>query len=130
MLDVGSGRNYRIVVDTSKNRLYLLCSGDFMRAEDNPHIVEHADQACRRLNPGFTMVSDFLEMKTFGLPDVAQRVQAILMSAGVSKIATVWGSDSFSKLIVDSSAQKMGETYAERRRSFPSRAEAETWLDE
>jgi len=130
MTEIGSGGNYRFAVDPTKNRLYAWFFGDFMRAEDNPHLVEHAEQACKRLKPGFTMLTDFLEVKMVGLPDLTQRVQAVLLSYGVSKVAAVWSRESFSKHVIDSSAQKVGDAYAEKRRSFISLSDGEAWLDE
>jgi len=129
MTEIGSGLNYRFVVDPLKNRLYAWFFGDFMRSEDNPRLVDHAEEACRRLKPGFTMLTDFLEVKMVGLPDVTQRVQAVLLNYGVARVAAVWSTESFSKFVIDSSAQKVGDAYAEKRKSFTSLSEAERWLD-
>ena len=129
MIEIGSGANYRIAVDTMKNRLYFSFFGDLMRAEDGAHLLKHTDEALRKLKPGFTMLGDMVGVKMLGLPDVALQVQTILVEAGVSRIAAVWSRESFSKLVVESSAQKVGAAYTDKRKSFTDVAEAEAWLD-
>jgi len=129
MTEIGAGRNYRIAVDPMKNRMHTWYVGEFMRTEDNPRFLDHTKEACGRLKPGFTVLADMVDLKMMGLPDVAQLVQATLLDSGVARVAAVWSKESFSKLVVDSSAQKVGESYAGKRKSFASRAEAEAWLD-
>jgi len=128
MNEIGSGLNYRIAVDIVKNRMYSWFFGEIMRLEDNPDLLSDVEKACRSLKAGFTAFSDLSEVKMLGLPDVAQNVQTIILNCGVSKVASVWKRESFSKLVVDSSAQKAG-SYAEKRRTFFDQAEAEAWLD-
>jgi hypothetical protein len=67
-------------------------------------------------------------MTMMGLPDMIESLQAFLLASGVKRIATVWKADSFSKLVVDSQARKVGDSYTEKRQSFSDRAEAEAWL--
>ncbi len=65
-----------------------------------------------------------------GVPDIVQELQETVMAAGLRKLASVWDRDSFAKLVVDSSAQKVaGGAYEEKRKVFHTRAEAEAWLD-
>ncbi len=53
------------------------------------------------------------------------------MDANVKKIASVWNTETFAKMIVDSSAQKVaGGAYDVRRKVFHDKTEAEAWLDE
>ena len=63
--------------------------------------------ACDPTKPGFTALADFTEMKLLGLPDVAQKVQISISNAGVRKVASVWGHESFAKIVVNSSAEKV-----------------------
>jgi len=129
MTEIGSGANYRVGVDPMKNRMYFSYFGEIMSAEANAHMVSHAEDACRHLTPGFTVLADFLGVKMLGLPDVAQRVQLALLNGGVGKVASVWNKASFSKLVVDTSAQKVGDAYSDKRKTFFDLAEAEAWLD-
>lgn len=129
MIEIGSGRNYRIAVDTMRNRLYIWYSGEVMRSTENPQLLVHAQEACRSLKPGFSVLADYLEMTMLGLPDVIASVQATLLDSGVNRVATVWKADSFSKIVIDSQAQKVGHAYAEKRKPFSDRAKAEAWLD-
>ncbi|MCA1960408.1 MAG: hypothetical protein LDL33_06400 [Desulfomonile sp.] len=128
MNEIGSGLNYRIAVDIPKNRLYTWFFGEIMRVEDNPELLSDVEKACRSLKAGFTAFSDLSGVKMIGLPDIAQGVQTIMLNCGVSKVASVWKQESFSKLVVDSSAQKAG-SYAEKRKTFFDHTEAEAWLD-
>lgn len=128
MIEIGSGLNYRIAVDPLKNRIYYWFFGNIMRVEDNPRLLEDVEKGCRQLAPGFTALADMQEVKMLGLPDVAQGVQSILLKTGVSRVASVWSQDSFSKLVIDTSAQKVGSAYADKRKVFSSLAEAEAWL--
>ncbi len=91
---------------------------------------EAVKKACALMKSNFTCLADFCDMKLLGVPDTVKEVQTILSSAGLGKIASVWNEESFAKFIVDSSAQKMGEQYDQKRKIFNNRIEAESWLDE
>jgi len=129
MIEIGSGANYRIAADAMKNRLHFWFFGDLMREGDNPQFRDHTEEAIRRLNPGFTVIGDMAELKMLGLPDMAQELQVRLLNAGVARVASVWSRESFSKLVIESAAQKAGDAYVEKRKAFTSRAQAEAWLD-
>lgn len=131
MQEIGSDTNYRWAVDKEKNRAHLWLFGDVLTTQGVTGVVKDTKAACDALKPGFTMLADFTGLNLLALPDFAQKVQATLMDAGVKKIASVWNRDTFAKLIVDSSAQKVaGGAYDAKRRVFHSMAEAEAWLDE
>ncbi len=71
--------------------------------------------ACDALKPNFTVLADFTGLSLFGLPDFTEKVQTTLMDAGVKKIASVWNKETFAKLVVDSSAQKVAGEHTTRR---------------
>lgn len=131
MQEIGSGPNYRVEVDTAKNRIYFWFFGDVVQVSGAAHLPNDTKAACDLMRPGFTSLADFTGMKMLGVPDVVHQVQATLLSAGLRKVASVWNAESFAKFIVDSSAQKLksGE-YDAKRRVFKDRSEAEAWLDE
>ncbi len=131
MQEIGSGPNYRVEVDTAKNRIYLRFIGDIVSEAQVTGLLEAAEAACATMKPQFTTLADFTEMKLLGLPDVTQQLQMTLLNAGLRRLASVWGQETFAKLVVESSAQKVksGE-YSERRKVFKNRIEAEAWLSE
>ena len=131
MQEIGSGPSYRLEVDIPKNRIYLSFFGDALSDASVVGLLPAVKAACDLMKPGFTALADFTEMKLLGLPDVAQKVQISISNAGVRKVASVWGHESFAKIVVNSSAEKVkGGEYSERRKVFKDRAEAEAWLDE
>jgi hypothetical protein len=130
MQDIGAGINYRIAVDQEKNRVYFWFFGDIMGVEGTRNLLEDTRKACDALLAGFTGIADFTEMTLLGLPDTAQEVQRILMSSGISKMASVWGRETFGKMVVDSTALQVAHgAYEQKRRVFYDRTEAEIWLD-
>ena len=131
MQEIGSSVNYRIAIDAARNRVYFWFIGDIMSAAGTKDLPSDTKRACEALKPGFTGLADFTEMNLLGLPDMAQQVQTILMDAGLARMASVWSKESFGKLIVDSTAQKVaGGAYEARRKVFDDRASAEAWLDD
>ncbi len=93
-------------------------------------MVPATKTACETLKPGFFAIVDFTEMTMLGLPDIVQKLQETVLAAGLGKLASVWSRETFAKMVVDSSAQKVaGGGYEEKRKAFHSRAEAEAWLE-
>jgi hypothetical protein len=130
MQEIGSGAVYRIAIDQTKNRLYFWLFGDITSPSHADGMVEAVKTACNTLRPNFTVLVDFTEMKLLGLPDIVQKLQNMLMEAGLKKLASVWSGETFAKLVVDSSAHKAGGgAYDQKRQVFQNRAEAEVWLD-
>ncbi len=131
MQEIGSGPSYRVEVDKAQNRIYFSFFGDAVSESSVVGLLDAVKAGCALMKPGFTGLADFTEMKLLGLPDIVQKVQMILLNAGLRKLASVWDHESFAKIVVDSSAQKVksGE-YSEKRKVFKSRAEAEAWLNE
>lgn len=131
MQEIGSGPSYRVEVDRPKNRIYLSFFGDAVNDASVTGLLDAVKAACDLMKPGFTGLADFTEMGLLGLPDVAQKVQITLLDAGLRKLASVWDHQSFAKVVVDSSAQKVksGE-FSEKRKVFKNRVEAEAWLAE
>jgi hypothetical protein len=131
MREIGSGPNYRVEVDTAKNRIYLRFLGDIVSEAAVAGLQEAVSAACAIVKPQFTTLADFTEMKLLGLPDIVQQLQMTLLNAGLRKLASVWDHETFAKIVVDSAAQKVksGE-YSERRKVFKNKIEAEAWLSE
>ena len=131
MQEIGSGKNHRVAVDMSKNRIYLWFFGDAITAISLDLLPRNAKTARDMLKPGFTILADFTEMKLLGLTDQVTAVLGILGVAELRKAAEVWPKESFAKLVVNSLAQRVKDgAFAQKTRAFTNRAEAEAWLDE
>jgi hypothetical protein len=131
MKEIGSGPSYRVEVDTLKNRIYFSFFGDALGEASVAGLIDAVEAACALMKPGFTSLADFTEMKLLGLPDVARETQVTISHAGVRKVASIWNHESFAKIVVDSSAEKvMSGEYSEKRKVFTDRAEGEAWLND
>jgi hypothetical protein len=128
---IGSNLNYRASVDIIKNRVYLNFFGDILNTQGVDGLLPDISKAVARMKPGFTVLADFTEMTMLGLPDVVVSVQTTLAKTAMRKVASVWTEDTFAKMIVDTSAHKVGDgSYENKRRVFKNKAEADAWLDE
>lgn len=131
MKEIGSGPTYRIMIEKTKNRIYFSFFGDLVNEASVAGLLDATKASSALMKPGFTALADFREVKLLGLPDIAQKVQMTLLEAGLLKVASVWNHESFAKIIIDSSAQKVGSgMYSEKRKVFKDKVEAEAWLAE
>jgi hypothetical protein len=131
MQEIGSGKNHRVAVDISKNRIYFWFFGDALAAVNLDLLPRDARTARDMLKPDFTILADFTEMKLLGLTDQVTAVLGILGVEDLRKAAEVWPQESFAKFVVNSLAQKVKDgAFAKKTRAFKDRAEAEAWLDE
>lgn len=130
MQEIGSGKNHRVAVDKSKNRIYLWFFGDAITVMNVDLLPGHAKTARDMLKPDFTILADFTEMKLLGLTDQVTAVLGILGVADLHKAAEVWPKESFAKFVVNSLAEQVKDgAFAQKTRAFTSRVEAEAWLD-
>lgn len=130
MREIASTKNFRIEIDSSKNRLYLIVSGDALKANENLEAPAIVERACAQLKPGFTCLADHTHLNLFGLPDIAGKIQSAMERAGLRKVASVWPSESFAKIVVKSAGEQTGDAYVAKRKYFTDLAAAEAWLDE
>ena len=130
MEEVGSTNNVKIAVDKTKNRIFFVFSGDILDPKTAEPIPGITRKGCEQLRTGFTCLADFTGMNLLSLGDVAEKVQSELLRADVKKVASVWSEDTFAKMVVDRSGEKVGSEYASRRKHFTDRTTAEKWLDE
>lgn len=129
MEEIGSTGNVKVAIDRTKNRVLLTFTGDILHSAAVEPVPDIMRKACEQLNPRFACLADFTGMKLLSLTDFALNIQHELMQAGVRKVAAVWSYESFAKIIVEKSAEKVGSEYASRRKSFMDRVDAEKWLD-
>ncbi len=130
MEEIGSTGNVKVAVERAKNRILLTFTGDILHTSAVAPVSDMTRRACDQLEPRFDCLADFTGMKLLSLTDFATNIQAELMRAGVRKVAALWSYESFAKIIVEKSAEKVGREYVSRRKSFMDRAEAEKWLGE
>ena len=130
METVGSTEHCTISIDRQKNRIFLVFIGDILDPKTAEPIPGQTQKGCEQLKPGFTCLADFTQMRLLSLGDLAAKVQSTLLRADVKKVASVWSEDTFAKMVVDRSGEKVGSEYASRRKHFTDRTTAEKWLDE
>ncbi|MBI5249336.1 MAG: hypothetical protein HY912_07560 [Desulfomonile tiedjei] len=130
MEEVGSTAQVKVFIDKKKNRIFFVFAGDILDASASEPLPAITRKACEQLKQGFTCLADFARLNLLSLPDIAEKVQGELLRAGVQKVASVWAKDSFAKMVVDRSSEKVGSEYDSRRKPFMDRALAEKWLDE
>src|SRR5208283_155413 len=106
MREIGSGKNHRVAVDISKNRIYFWFFGDALTAANLDLLPRDARTARDMLKTDFTILADFTEMKLLGLTDQVTAVLGILGVEDLRKAAGVWPQESFAKFVVNSLAQK------------------------
>ena len=107
MQEIGSGKNHRVAVDISKNRLYFWFFGDALTVANLDLLPGDTTKARNMLKPGFTILADFTEMKLLGLTDQVSAVLGIVGGEDLHKAAQVWTKESFAKVVVSSLAQKV-----------------------
>jgi hypothetical protein len=124
---INDNKYYKIEISREKNRAYLKILG-FWKNTDivSDYLIDWA-RATSALSRGFTLLTDASEMKTHpqDVRVLHEQAQAILMKAGVSKVAEIL-QDEIAELQLDSVAK----TTNFPKQTFRTVQEAEKWLDE
>ena len=128
-METARGLNYAMQVDIARNRLEIQFFGDLTDPKENENIPSETRDASERLTKGFTCLADFTKVGLLGLPDIAKQVQETLVQCGVGKVASVWSTEGFAKLVIQRSANQASGGYSEKRKVFSDLGEAEAWLD-
>lgn len=124
---VADNRNYRLSVDTEKNRAYLKIKGFWRNKESVPNYLTDWRQAARMLKRKFTLLTDASEMVTHP-PEVRtlhEEAQSIIVRAGVFRIAEVVKND-IAEIQLDAMAKKT----LLPKENFKTWEDAERWLEE
>ena len=120
---------YRMLVDTQKNRVFLEAWGDIAEPKLLKHIADDWKKTCSLVSPGFTCLGDCTQVGAFFLKDQFAEAGKVLFEAGVRKVALCWGKGILGRRTTGQAAAMVSGQYAAKRKSFDTRAEAEAWLD-
>ena len=123
---INDTKYYTISITPEKNRAYLKIIGFWRNPEVVPDYLKDWTKATSLLSKGFTLLTDASEMKTHPqeLRKLHEQAQAILLKAGVSKVAEIL-KDQVAEMQLDAVAK----TTQFPKRNFRSAEEAEKWLD-
>ncbi|SKC57346.1 hypothetical protein [Ohtaekwangia koreensis] len=126
LIKIGDNKFYTISVSTEKNRAYLKIIGFWRTPEQVPDYINHWVSGVSKLKKGFTLLTDASEMKTHPKEVVKlhEQAQAILLKAGVSKVAEILKDD-----VAEMQLNAVAKTTQFPKKNFSTAAEAEAWLD-
>ncbi len=126
LIKIGDNKFYTISVSTEKNRAYLKIIGFWRTPEQVPDYINHWISGVSKLKKGFTLLTDASEMKTHPKEVVKlhEQAQAILLKAGVSKVAEILKDD-----VAEMQLNAVAKTTQFPKKNFRTAAEAEAWLD-
>lgn len=126
LIEINKTKQYTIAVSPSKNRAYLRIIGFWRDPEVVPDYIRDWTKAVSLLNKGFTLLTDASEMKTHptSVRPLHEQAQAILIKAGVSKVAEVLKDD-----VAEMQLDAVAKTTQFPKKNFRSHNDAEAWLD-
>ena len=118
---------YRISVSPEKNRAYLKILGFWRSTEVVPDYLNDWNKAMSMLKKGFTLLTDASEMKTHpqDVRKLHEQAQAIILKAGVSKVAEVLKDD-----VAEMQLDAVAKTTQFPKKNFKTAVDGEKWLDE
>lgn len=118
---------YSIEADGSKNRIYLTIKGFWQDINQIKGYLDDIKNAANSVNKGFTILSDLTTMKTptQEIGELHVKAQQVLVDAGLSKTAEVHPASTVTQL----SLKRFSEESGMQKGLFPTREEAEKWLD-
>ena len=124
---INDTRFYRISVSPEKNRAYLKILGFWRSTEVVPDYLNDWNKAMSMLKKGFTLLTDASEMKTHpqDVRKLHEQAQAIILKAGVSKVAEVLKDD-----VAEMQLDAVAKTTQFPKKNFKTAVDGEKWLDE
>jgi hypothetical protein len=126
LVRINETRQYTISILPEKNRAYLKIIGFWRNPEAVPDYLKDWTKATSLLTKGFTLLTDASEMKTHPqeLRKLHEQAQALLLKAGVSKVAEILKDD-----VAEMQLDAVAKTTQFPKKNFRSAEEAERWLD-
>jgi len=126
LVKINETKQYSISILPEKNRAYLKIIGFWRNPEAVPDYLKDWTKATSLLTKGFTLLTDASEMKTHPqeLRKLHEQAQAILLKAGVSKVAEVLKDD-----VAEMQLDAVAKTTQFPKKNFRSSEDAERWLD-
>lgn len=127
LVKINDNKYYRISVAPEKNRAYLKILGFWRNTEVVPDYLKDWTKATSLLKKGFTLLTDASEMKTHpqDVRKLHEQAQAIILKAGVSKVAEVLQDD-----VAEMQLDAVAKTTQFPKKNFKTAVDAEKWLDE
>ena len=123
MLTVAANERYDLKCDLNKNRMFITIKGLWKSKEG---YLEDLEDACRKMQSGFTIHVDLTSMKPCGdIGIVHEHAQNTFMCYGLANSAEVQEDRALLRLTMAKYSDKSGM----KKRVFFSHAEAEQWLD-
>jgi hypothetical protein len=126
MQEIASTPFYSIHIDKTKNRLFIVYKGSWMKEAQVPNFAEDHASAVRQLSPGFTALVDVRPMEAMFLTDLIEEVQKEGMRAGIRKAARVYDRPTFIQIQAEWIHNRTGMN----SREFDNMTDAESWLNE
>ena len=117
---------YNIKADIEKNRLYCTLSG-FFENKDMKECSDKTIEECKKLKPGFDVITDISEFKAVGQDtvDEVKRAQAFFKEHGVRRGIRVAGKATLTAIQFN----RVGKTVDYTTDTVETLAEAERILD-
>ena len=126
-IKINDTKFYRISVAPEKNRAYLKILGFWRSTDVVPDYLNDWTKAMSMLKQSFTLLTDASEMKTHpqDVRKLHEQAQAIILKAGVSKVAEVLKDD-----VAEMQLDAVAKTTQFPKKNFKTAEESEKWLDE
>lgn len=126
LVKINETKQYAISILPEKNRAYLKIIGFWRNPEVVPDYLKDWTKATSLLKKGFTLLTDASEMKTHPqeLRKLHEQAQAILLKAGVSKVAEILKDE-----VAEMQLNAVAKATQFPKQNFRSVEEAEKWLD-
>jgi hypothetical protein len=126
---VAKDRYYEIYVDTEKNRMYTTFRGFWGKVSQVPNLLEDHIKAIKALSPGFTVLTDTINMKipTKEINDFHPNILRIMDEKGLSKLALIPDRNKILKVSGERVMRDSG--ILDKVKFFDDIDEAEDWLD-
>lgn len=119
---------YLMTVETEKNRLHIVFTGQWSKPEDVPNYTKHVEECVGMLKSGFTIYSEINDDKppSLKVTSIHKKGQQIMKAGGVSKTAVVVDKG---KMLQKMTLSVVGRLSGMQVKTFTSKDKALAWLD-
>jgi hypothetical protein len=125
--EIAKNANYAIVIDETKNRVYLTISGFWRNAQAVENYIPDWQKTVKLLKPGFTLLTDLSTMVTHPteVTHIHRQAQELITEKGLRFTAEIKPKDPVTAFQLAKVAQKSQMPV----KQFASFADAEAYLD-
>lgn len=126
MITIAKNEQYELLIDIVGNRAFLTIKGFWRNEADIPGYLEDWDQALKMLKPGFTLLTDAINMSIHPgeVRDIHHKAQQKIISAGVKKVAELQN-ESVAQMQLNGLSSESGMP----KKNFTDKKEALMWLE-